>query len=128
VDEIALRVRSVSGFYADWDPSISSGHVKVLTVGNEQKIALPSGLQFEPPRLGHVGEARLYINRRLEFPPSETVEEVVDVEKERAITPQMQAPAAVDPQILQLLGSLRSAAWYIVSLLALILIITLSKH
>jgi hypothetical protein len=131
VDEIVLRVGKVSGFYSEWSPSISTGRVKVLTRGGEQKITLPPGLQFEPPRLGRVGEARLYINRRLEFrqrAPSETVEAVADVGTERSITPQMQAPAAMDPRILQLLGSLRRAAWFIVFLLALIFIITLSKH
>jgi hypothetical protein len=112
VDEIVLRVGKVSGFYSEWSRETSTDRVKVLTAG--QKITLPPGLQFEPPRLRHVGEAQLYINRHLEFrqrAPSETVEEV-----------------AGEPQILQLLGSLRRAAWFIISLLALIFIITLSKH
>jgi hypothetical protein len=131
VDEIILRVKLVSGFYSEWSPSISTDNVKVLTTSDEQKVDLPTGLQFEPPRLGHVGEASLYINRRLEFRKrsveSEADEEVVDVGTERA-APQTQALAAVDPQILQMLGSLKSAAWFVVSLLALIFVVTLLKR
>jgi hypothetical protein len=67
VDEIVLRVGSVRGFYSEWSPSISTTRVKVLTTGDQQKIILPAGAEFEPPRLGEVGEADLYINRRLEF-------------------------------------------------------------
>ena len=57
----------MAGFYSEWSPSISTRNVKVLTKGSEHKITLPPGHQFEPPRLGNVGEAKLYINRRLEF-------------------------------------------------------------
>jgi hypothetical protein len=38
------------------------------------------------------------------------------------------APAAMDPQMLQMLRSLRRAAWFVVGLLALILIVTLLRH
>ena len=99
--------------------------------GSEQKITLPPGHQVEPPRLGHVGAAELYINRRLEFgkraPEPEAVEETADVGTERAV-PETQAPAAVDPRMLQMLGSLRRAAWFVVCLLALIFIAILLKH
>lgn len=67
VDGITFRVGSVSGFYSEWSPDISTNKVKVLAKGKEQKIALPTGIEFEPPRLGEVGEAELFINRRLEF-------------------------------------------------------------
>jgi hypothetical protein len=63
VDEMILRVGRVAGFYSGWSPSISTTNVKVLTSGSEQKITLPD---FNW-RLGHVGEAALYINRHLEF-------------------------------------------------------------
>ena len=67
VDEMILSVESVAGFYSEWSPSISTDNVKVLTEGSEQKIILPPSHKVEPPRLGHVGKAELYINRRLEF-------------------------------------------------------------
>ena len=63
-DEIHLSVGSVAGFYSDWSPSISTPNVKTLTRGREHEIALPAGVEFEPPRLGRVGETGLYINRR----------------------------------------------------------------
>ena len=125
LDEMILSVGEVDGFYSEWSPSISTRDVKVLTSGKEQKVALPAGHQFDPPRLGHVGDAALYINRRLEFdkrtPERRAVEEMVEVRAERA-APATQAPAAMDPQILQMLRSLRRAAWFIVWLLALIFI------
>lgn len=131
VDEMILSVGLVAGFYSEWSPSISTRDVKVLTGGSEQKINLPPGCQFEPPRLDHVGAAELYINRRLEFskpaPEPEAVEEMADFGTVRAV-PETRTPAGVDPQILQMLGSLRRAAWFVVCLLALILIVTLLTH
>ena len=127
VDEMILSVGSVAGFYSDWSPSISTGRVKVLTTGSEQHITLPAGLQFEPPRLGDVGAARLYINRRLEFAKPEVPEETADVGTVRAV-PETRAPAAVEPRTLQMLESLRRAAWFVVLLLVLIFIATLSQR
>jgi hypothetical protein len=131
VDEMILGVRSVDGFYSEWSPSISTRNVKVLTKGSEQKITLPPGHQVEPPRLGRVGAAELYINRRLEFgkraPEPEAVEEMADFGTVRAV-PETQTPAAVDPQMFRMLGSLRRAAWFVVCLLALIFIVTLLKQ
>jgi hypothetical protein len=65
LDEMILSVRRVYGFYSEWSPDIKTSDVKVLT--GDQEIVLPPGLQFKPPRLGHVGETTLYINRRLEL-------------------------------------------------------------
>jgi hypothetical protein len=128
VDEMILRVQLVDGFYSEWSPSIFTRKVKVLTTGDEHKVILPPDLSFEPPRLGQIYDAELYINRRLEFrkrapEPDETVEETVDSETEQAV-PVMQSPAA-DPRMLQMLGSLRKAAWLVVCLLALIFIVLL---
>lgn len=67
VDEIVLTVKGVAGFYSEWSPEISTRYVKVLTRGEEHKVALPPGVKLEPPRLGYVETADLYINRRLEF-------------------------------------------------------------
>ena len=125
VDEIVLSVNSVAGFYSEWSPSISTHKVKVLCGGEEQKVILPPGLSFEPPRLGQIDGAELFINRRLEFrkraPEPEAIEEISDTGTERAV-PVMQSPAAVDPRMMQMLGSLRKAAWLVVCLLALIFI------
>jgi hypothetical protein len=67
VDELILGVKSVDGFYSEWSPSVSTSLVKVLTGGKEQAISLAPGFEFEPPRLGRVGTAELWINRRIEL-------------------------------------------------------------
>jgi hypothetical protein len=131
VDEIAFRVGSVAGFYSEWSPGISASRVKVLTRGDEHKVALPRGVEFEPPRLGYVGDAALHINRRLEFaqraPASQAIEETVD-SGTVLVAPETRAAATTDPRALQMLGSLRRAAWVVVVLLALIFITILLKQ
>ncbi|WP_315797666.1 hypothetical protein [Bradyrhizobium sp. SZCCHNRI3043] len=131
VDEVIFSVRWVSGFYSEWSPSISTSNVKVLTGGGEQKIALSSSHKVEPPQLGHVGKAELHINRRLECRKREAEPEadgeMPDFGPERVVVG-TQVPAGVDPRIFQTLGSLKRAAWFIVCLLALIFVVTLSKH
>jgi hypothetical protein len=130
VDEIIFSVKSVDGFYSEWSPNISTRYVKVLATGDEQKITSSPSRQIEPPRLGYVGRAELYINRRLGFrkrePGAETVEENPGSGTERDVR-ETQAPAAMDPRILQILISLKRAAWFVVGLLALIFIVTLLK-
>jgi hypothetical protein len=131
VDDIFFSVGWVDGFYSEWSPSISTRNVKVLTEDSEQNITLPLDHKREPPRLGHVGKATLHINRRLEFsnrvPKPEAVGEMPDFATERTV-PDKQAPAAVDPRMLQMLGSLKQAAWLVVCLLAVIFIVTLLKR
>ena len=131
VDEMILSVKSVAGFYSEWSPATSTSDVKVLTEGSGQNITLPPDHQVEPPRLGQVGAVELYINRRLEFdkraPGPEAIEKMADVKTERAV-PETQAPAAGDPRVLEMLVSLRQAAWFVVCLLALIFIVILLKH
>ena len=52
-----LRVDGVEGFYSDWSPSISTGHVKVLTSGKmDHRVQIPEGCEIVPPRLGKVGD------------------------------------------------------------------------
>jgi hypothetical protein len=63
VDDVILRVTGVSGFYSDWSPSISTGHVKVLTGNGEHEVAIPKNCTINPPRLGDVTEAKLYFQR-----------------------------------------------------------------
>jgi hypothetical protein len=101
VDQIVLCVGAVHGFYSEWSPSISTRSVKVLATGDEQKVNLPADSQFQPPRLGGVGDAKLYINRRLKFATPkapDAIEETIDSGTVRAV-PQTQASALVDPQI-----------------------------
>ncbi|WP_271531966.1 hypothetical protein [Bradyrhizobium sp. CCBAU 25338] len=130
VDEVGFRVGGVTGFYSEWSPSISTRRVKVLTRGDEHKVELPRGVDFDPPRLGYVGDAALHINRRLEFakraPRSEADEETVSTVR---VTPETQAVAAKpELQTLKVLKSMRRAAWVVVCLLALIFIATLSRR
>lgn len=131
VDEITFRIGSVAGFYAEWSPSISTNSVKVLTRGDEQRVQLPQGVEFEPPRLGEVGAAALYINRRLEFAKREAD---TDDDQEPALpgtvllAPETKvAVAAPDPQTLRALKSLKRAAWFIASVLTLIFLALVLK-
>jgi hypothetical protein len=128
VDEMILSVGSVAGFYSKWEPvEVSTRKVKVLA-GDEHKITLPSAHQIDPPRLGHVGAAELFINRRLEFRKRGAQEpDAIDDKVGTELVLTTQSPAA-DPRTLQMLGSLRQAAWFIVCLLALIFIVTLLKR
>ena len=106
---------------------------------------MPPGHQVEPPRLGYVGAAEFSINRRLEFgkpgPEPGAVEETTDFGMGRAVSKkhappavdptasiEKQALAAVDTRMLQTLGSLRRAAWFVVCLLVSIFIVTLLKR
>ena len=129
VDEIILSLGSVAGFYSEWSPSISTNNVKVLTKGSEQNIGLPASVEFEPPRLGEVGEAQLYINRRLEFAKPNTPDDAegrADNGTVR-IVPDTRSQAPVEPRTLEMLGSLRKAAWVVVALLTLIFISILQR-
>jgi hypothetical protein len=116
VDEMILRVSSVAGFYSEWSPSISTDNVKVLTKG-DQKVTLTTEAPFEPPRLGKVGEAALYINRRLELGNSASAPQEVGaiVESEtKNIEPETRNLAEFDTLTLQMLVSLRCPLWFIV--------------
>jgi hypothetical protein len=126
VDEMTFGVKSVAGFYSEWSPEISTRSVKVLTPGKEHKITLPRGVKFEPPRLGDVGGIELFINRRIEFRNRAVeLEKVADLGTERVFPP-TQTTAAVDPQMLQVLRSLRWAG-FAVCILALIILILLTR-
>jgi hypothetical protein len=131
MDEMVLSVGSVAGFYSEWSPSISTDSVKVLTAGNEQNVSLPSGIELKPPRLGDVADAKLYISRRLEFgtqAPEATApdDEIDNGGLERPVA-EIETRAITDPRMLQVMGSLRRAAWLVVWIVALIFIVTLLK-
>ncbi|MEA2914370.1 MAG: hypothetical protein QOJ15_6451 [Bradyrhizobium sp.] len=133
VDGIVLRVKSVDGFYSDWSPSVRTDKVMVLTRDDEHKVTAPSDTQLVPPRLGRVGDAALFINRRLEFgiqasePMPDDREPKVLREKMRAVR-ETPAQTVVDQQVLPMLRSLRRATWFAVCLLALMFIVTLLRH
>lgn len=132
VDEMVLSVGLVSGFYSEWSPSISTRDVKVL-VGSEHTVAMPPGVEFDPPRLGQVGSAELYINRRLEFGNGEvdpeTPDEKADDDGTVRAVPQATSSATIDPQTQALLASLKRATWGAVVLLVLIFVaILLSRQ
>jgi hypothetical protein len=65
-DEIELVVSRVDGFYAEWSPDLSTRAVKILTRTNEQRVELPPGVEFEPPRLGNVGGIELFNQAELD--------------------------------------------------------------
>jgi hypothetical protein len=147
-NEIIFSVEEVAGFYSEWSPSISTREVKVLT--RDHRVDLPPDLPFQPPRLGDVGDATLYINRHLEFgrrapdpqpvaktvdrhlefskraPDPQPVEKAVEVERE-PVASEPPASAELDPRILKTLRSLKRAAWFVVVLLVLIFITTLFR-
>lgn len=67
IDVARIGVSSVSGFYSDWSPSITTNSVKVLARGSEQEIDVPEGCEIEPPRLGYVGKFDLTLITRAKF-------------------------------------------------------------
>ncbi len=104
---------------------------QTLTRGDELKVALPRGVE-DPPRLGRVGDAALYINRRLEFGKRAPDPEGEDDTFGRGtvlVSPEAKTAtaAAPDPQTLKALRSLKRVSWFIVGLLALIFLAMLSR-
>lgn len=129
VDEIVLRIGYVDGFYSAWSPSISTDRVKVLTSYPEQILALPSDHQHEPPRLGKVGEFALSFDRRLKM-----VDET-STERPEALTtepkPTLEAPQSqviTEQQTLQVLQSLKRAAWFSAWALGLLFLLVLFRR
>ncbi|EJT03841.1 hypothetical protein [Rhizobium sp. CCGE 510] len=131
--EVIFGAGLVTGFYSDWSPSISTRDVKVLTSGDEQKLELPEGLTV--PRLGGVGEAKLYINS-VTTPQITSQQRARDMVLEDEKAALVTAPPAVaetaapgiDPDTLKLLLSLKSSARWIVGLLVALLAATLLKR
>lgn len=128
IDEIVFSVGIVHGFYSEWSPSISTRNIKVLASGREQKVDLPDDLQFEPPRLGTVGDARLKITRHLEFdrqaPEAPVLHRGIDNEHSVAEVPTV---VDVDLHTAKLLASLRRPVWCCAALLFLVFIAVLLR-
>lgn len=134
VDEAGLCVGRVAGFYSHWSPSISTDEIKVLTKNKEHKVEIPSDCGIDPPQLGEVMKVELWFRgvSKLEKPRAEGFEEAEDSTDNGAV-PEELADRAGDVQIMQrltvavpralnLLSSMRIAAWSIAGLLLLILI------
>jgi len=51
-----IRLRGVSGFYAEWSPSIRTDRVKILADSKDQRLENPAELSIVPPILGDVKE------------------------------------------------------------------------
>ncbi|MBY2988688.1 hypothetical protein [Rhizobium leguminosarum] len=132
-NEVIFGAGLITGFYSEWSPSISTRSVKVLTSGNDQKLELPEGLTV--PRLGSVGEARLYINSVITPQITSQVrarDMVLEDDKAALVNARPAVAEAValgiDPDTLKLLLSLKSSARWVIGLLVALLAATLLKR
>jgi hypothetical protein len=132
IDEAILSVSGVEGFYADWSPSISTNSIKVLTNHSEHKVEMPANCAVVPPRVGKVGDVSLNLYRiaKLEAGlPSEDAGEIWQNIAKVAETQRFDATQAsqnlakVNGQAVELLASLKMAAWVIAALLFLTLLL-----
>lgn len=64
IDLFQISLKSVSGFYSDWSPSIMTHKIKVLTDSDDQVVNKSEGCSIEPPRLGSVGVFDMMIINR----------------------------------------------------------------
>ena len=128
VDELILRVSQVDGFYAEWSPSISTRDVKVLTSEKEHGAELAPTDEFEPLRLGDVGEAALYLRRKLTFSEAAPTDRPLEDDEptSRRDAPPPQPP--VDPHVITALRSLRRIAMFSAWALGLILLALLLRR
>lgn len=118
IDRLEIKVERVSGFYAEWAPSISTGNVKVLANQHVESSANP---ELQPPRLGHVGRAELKIVAK-------------DILAERDIAVEGPLPeqeplknvrdgVTLDPVPGQILEAIRSLKRWVVWLLIILIIV-----
>lgn len=130
-DEVVLVVGTVSGFYAEWSPDISTRAVKVLTHSKEQAVEIEPSVEFEPPRLYTVGEVDLYISAR-RAPPKKPVtdEEDNDDDPTSLVRPEavVAQSASIDPATAKALKMLAGSTKWIIGLLVLLVIATLLKR
>lgn len=130
-DDVVLAVGSVSGFYAEWSPDISTRAVKVLTHGKEQAVEMEPGVEFEPPRLHTVGEVDLYISARRAQPQKPMTDEddhhddPTPLMRPEAVVAQS---ASIDPATAKALKTLAGSTKWIIGLLVLVVIATLLKR
>jgi hypothetical protein len=126
IDQAALRVGGVSGFYSDWSPEISTDFIKVLTPDTKShRVEIPEGATITPPRLGEVHKFEFYTTCETKFrPPPDEIDEdqPADLHAAGPQTPSPKLMPVADPAALKLLKSLRVAAWIIAALLLAILL------
>lgn len=131
IDEAVLRVSGVDGFYSDWSPAVSTEEIKVLTREKEHSVEIPSDCPLDPPRLGNVREAELYLRRIRKFDSTSPNgsedsdwldDDDGDVAEQHFSSSQNQKLSMIDPRAIDLLSSVRAAAWVIAVLLLLILL------
>jgi hypothetical protein len=124
IRDAIFNVGGVDGFYSDWSPSISTDHIKVLTDHKEHKVEMPSDCEIDPPRVGRVNQAELYLRciNKLDGLPSEPDEDWV--EKEVAVdtaSASSVSSVVLDGRTTALLSSVRFAVWIIAALLLLLM-------
>ncbi|RUV67123.1 hypothetical protein EOA78_31540 [Mesorhizobium sp. M5C.F.Cr.IN.023.01.1.1] len=129
-DEVIFGVGMVSGFYSEWSPEVHTRDVKILVPGNDQKVDLPIGIEFEVPRLGRIGEANLYINaKRVLSKPTTNEDDGDEPQTTPLVRPEVVVPqAGIDPQTVKLLQSLKGSTRWIIGLLIVLVIATLLKR
>lgn len=71
IDTFVVRLQGVSGFYAEWSPSISTSDIKILAASDDQEVEIPDGCKIEPPRLGEVQEFGLTVTERHKLDPKQ---------------------------------------------------------
>lgn len=131
VDSLMVQLGAVEGFYSDWSPSITTSDIKVLTADRKHAIEnAPEGSKL--PRLGKVGEARVYFASERQLPLLDTdTERAEDFEEAEGFAPDS---APVDQsalleiarenraqEMMQLIRNLRVAAWVVAVLLLALL-------
>lgn len=127
VDEIVLAVGAVDGFYSEWSPSVSTREVKILTQGDEHKLEIPADAGIVPPRLGSVGDAKLYINRCLNFGKATSNDEMHyednrDLGATEVVPEARKKDSDASLKILKAITFLNNAVWWAVALLALVFV------
>jgi hypothetical protein len=133
-EEVVLAVGMVSGFYADWSPDIRTRAVKVLTSTKEQAVEMEDAVEFEPPRLGKIGEVELYVSARREQPKKPAAADDDDDDDDDEPSPlarpeaTIPAPVELGPATAKLLRSLQRGARWIIGLLVILVVAVLVKR
>ena len=128
VDEMIFCVGEAHGFYFGENNSTSTARIKVLTKGSEQNVTCQPAFS-----LSRRGWAPSAISRSTLVGCSNSRRRPMQsrrrpmLERSERLQRRKRA-AAVEPRTLQMLGSLRRAAWLVVILLALIFITTLLQR
>jgi hypothetical protein len=81
VDVLEITLSMVSGFYAEWSPSISTSMIKILTnsiLGDsqDQEVITLDDCEIDPPRLGDIGEFSMRIIQRNKLNPKQDLRSI----------------------------------------------------